>query len=498
MNTLQLDYDEGIILENEDVYWASRDDLELTNFTLTNKNFYCTYEKDNGFFKKSTSEMCVLSLSDIKIINGQPLVQQVKYEGSWCIQLQFRQGVEYFSFSSSPKKVIPQWIAEINRLLVDSPEQSIEQTVEAKKKSSVFSGLGGMTANLRNVADTAAQAVASTVKQASETINHHSAATEEPTYTPAPEAISTLKEQQYQGAKFCSNCGTPINVGAKFCHGCGAPIGASNVPTSPPITQTTPPPVPMTAEQEQQPKRVERRQQEFVGTVLKCPNFGEIIVPSSQSDSAERKTQYNGTIHKCPNCGETIDAFVINCPSCGHELRDSTATNSVQRLYWELNRATTTEQKVLMIRNYPIPNAKEDIIEFMIQASTNIKGESDKTIFEAWVAKYEQAYQKAKIALQSDPAFSQIEELYEKTEKTIAKGKITHTTASAGNLVVRFFKAMPNPFVALLVIWLGFCIVSAIVRESYVFIIIAVVAFAGYLIYEKIKNNKNDDKSQEV
>lgn len=229
-----------------------------------------------------------------------------------------------------------------------------------------------------------------------------------------------------------------------------------------------------------------------------CTNCGEIIVPSSQSDSAERKTQYNGTIHKCPNCGETIDAFVTNCPSCGYELRDSTATNSVQRLYWELNRATTTEQKVLMIRNYPIPNAKEDIIEFMIQASTNIKGESDKAIFEAWVAKYEQAYQKAQIALQSDPAFSQIEELYEKTEKTIARGKITHTTASAGNLVVRFFKAMPNPFVALLVIWLGFCIVSAIVRESYVFIIIAVVAFAGYLIYEKIKDNKNDDKSQEV
>ena len=35
-----LDYDEGVILESEDVSWPSRDDLEIDNFVLTNKKIY--------------------------------------------------------------------------------------------------------------------------------------------------------------------------------------------------------------------------------------------------------------------------------------------------------------------------------------------------------------------------------------------------------------------------------------------------------------------------
>ena len=42
-----LDYDEGVILESEDVSWSSRDDLEIDNFVLTNKKIYCAYEKSN-------------------------------------------------------------------------------------------------------------------------------------------------------------------------------------------------------------------------------------------------------------------------------------------------------------------------------------------------------------------------------------------------------------------------------------------------------------------
>lgn len=423
MNTLQLDYDEGIILENEDVYWASRDDLELTNFTLTNKNLYCTYEKDNGFFKKSTSEMCVLALSDIKIINGQALVQQVKYEGSWCIQIQFRQGVEYFSFSSSPKKVIPQWIAEINRIIIGSPEQIFEQPVETKKKSSVLGGFGGITANLRSVADSAAQAVTSTVKQASETINHHSVSTEEPTYTPAPETVSAHTEPQHQGAKFCSNCGTPINAGAKFCHGCGTPIGVSNVPTPPPVTQTAPPPVPLATEQEQQPKRVERRQQEFVGTVLKCPNCGGVI---------------GETTAVCPECGIRITgrSAVTSMQSFKEQLMAIEGTRKrglggVFGVYTAPDPADT--KKLSLIRSFPIPNSVDDIMEFMFLAVANIdvslskntamnKWNSTqqvetgatigKTISNAWVAKMQQAYQKAEIMFPNDSAFPGIQKIY--------------------------------------------------------------------------------------
>jgi len=33
MGNLQLDYDEEIIIESEDVYWSSRDYLDLSNFS---------------------------------------------------------------------------------------------------------------------------------------------------------------------------------------------------------------------------------------------------------------------------------------------------------------------------------------------------------------------------------------------------------------------------------------------------------------------------------
>ena len=416
---LQLDFDEGIILESDEAMWQSRDDFELTKLTLTNKNLYCSYEKSNGLFKKATEDVAILSLSDIKVINGQAMVQQMKYEGSWCLQIQFRQGVEYFSFSSSPKKVIPQWIAEINNIVVGPTPMNVEQPTEPKKKTNPFGGFAGIAANLKNAADSAAQAVTSTVKQASESINHHPSAVEEPTYTHAPEAVSPA--EQHQGAKFCSNCGTPINAGAKFCHGCGSPIGASNVPTPPPVTQTAPPPVSPFTEQEQQPKRAERRQQEFVGTVLKCPNCGGVI-------------------------GETT----VICPECGIRITGRAAVNSVQAfkdqlmgieagrkksLLGPLNMFAAADpvdkKKLALIQNFPIPNTVDDILEFMMLAIANIDVslskktwtnssqsmqvlavEMPKTISDAWVAKMQQTYQKAEIMFPNDPIFQGIQKLY--------------------------------------------------------------------------------------
>lgn len=237
---------------------------------------------------------------------------------------------------------------------------------------------------------------------------------------------------------FCVNCGQPLNEGAKFCTNCGS-----------------------------------------------------TVTPHKKEEN-EHKEHFDGKIHKCPNCGEIIDSFTINCPSCGYELRDSSATNSVQRLYWELNRAFSIEQKTMMIRNYPIPNAKEDIVEFMILASSNISGEPEKSIFEAWVAKFEQAYQKAQMTLKNDAAFTQIEEIYQKTEKTITMEKISHTTSTAGNMITKYFKSMPNPvFAVVLVLLLIFNIIRLFSGEFAGLDIVfdAIILGATYGITNK-KNKK--------
>ena len=179
---------------------------------------------------------------------------------------------------------------------------------------------------------------------------------------------------------FCTNCGAQIADGAKFCTNCGA------------VNSRT---------------------------------------------GNKRETVYDGNIHKCPNCGETLSAFISVCPACGYEIRGKSAVDSVQDFYRDLNGAQTTEQKNRMIRNFPVPNTKEDIIEFMILASSNILGENEQNIYEAWLAKFEQTYQKALILFSGDPDSSRIRQIYENCQVNIESEKQRKLTRFAADTVIR-------------------------------------------------------------
>ena len=167
-----------------------------------------------------------------------------------------------------------------------------------------------------------------------------------------------------------------------------------------------------------------------------CSNCGSAI-NSSKNDQSERKTVYEGNIHKCPNCGEVLQSFVANCPACGYELRGNMAADSVRKLYWELNRTTTPAQKDLIIRSFPIPNSKEDILEFMIMASSNILGEDDRDIYEAWLAKFEQAYQKAVLLFWADDDFTKIQQIYDNCQVNINTEKQRKINKFTVDTVVR-------------------------------------------------------------
>ena len=77
MIDLQLGNDEGILLESECATWITNKSVDLSALVLTNKNIFCVYQKSNGLFAKSTTEVITRSLSDIKVINDQPLVERV-------------------------------------------------------------------------------------------------------------------------------------------------------------------------------------------------------------------------------------------------------------------------------------------------------------------------------------------------------------------------------------------------------------------------------------
>ena len=147
---------------------------------------------------------------------------------------------------------------------------------------------------------------------------------------------------------FCTNCGQQVPTGANFCANCGTSITASTSDT-------------------------------------------------------ERKTVFDGEIHKCPYCGEVLKSFETVCPTCKFEIRGAKGSSAVKDLAEKLENAPSEQQRILIIKNSPIPNTKEDIFEFMLLASSNFDASyyaqhlNEEDASDAWLIKIEQCYQKASI-----------------------------------------------------------------------------------------------------
>ena len=187
---------------------------------------------------------------------------------------------------------------------------------------------------------------------------------------------------------FCSKCGKEIEENAAFCSACGAAVGASE-----------------------------------------------------QKKDNQRKMDFDGEIHKCPNCGEILKGFESVCSACGFEIRGVKTSEVVAEFAEELKKAEAMkggsawiahqafgeaslspvdEKKISIIKNFPIPNTKEDIREFMILAATNLDPTlysttskmTKKALTAAWRMKMEQAYQKAKLSFGASSDFDGVQKIY--------------------------------------------------------------------------------------
>jgi uncharacterized Zn finger protein (UPF0148 family) len=178
---------------------------------------------------------------------------------------------------------------------------------------------------------------------------------------------------------YCPNCGSKLVDGDVFCGNCGKRIEAAAAPCEPVFSQA----------------------------------------PTEESESPTKETKPKSGITRCPACGEIVDKNAVICPSCGFGIRD-VADGSIALLSQKLDLieskrpqkrkkdendtiSATDERKISLIRSWPIPTNKDDLIEFAAMASGNCVAPpndhmyrtAEDALADAWRSKFDQAYAKA-------------------------------------------------------------------------------------------------------
>lgn len=193
---------------------------------------------------------------------------------------------------------------------------------------------------------------------------------------------------------YCPNCGTKLVDGDVFCGNCGKRIEAAAAPCEPVFSQA----------------------------------------PTGESESPTKETKPKSGITRCPACGEIVDKNAVICPSCGFGIRD-VADGSIALLSQKLDlieskrpqkrnsdshtTTATDERKISLIRSWPIPTNKDDLIEFAAMASGNciappndyMYRTAEDALADAWRSKFDQAYAKAEHLFGDSEDFALLEEL---------------------------------------------------------------------------------------
>lgn len=179
---------------------------------------------------------------------------------------------------------------------------------------------------------------------------------------------------------YCPNCGTKLVDGDIFCGNCGKRVETVATPCEPVFSQA----------------------------------------PAEESEFPAKEKKPKSAITRCPACGEIVDKDAVICPSCGYGIRD-VADGSIALLSQKLDLieskrpqkrkkdekdtiSATDERKISLIRSWPIPNNKDDLIEFAAMASGNCIASpklgndriaAEDALADAWRSKFDQAYAKA-------------------------------------------------------------------------------------------------------
>ena len=201
--------------------------------------------------------------------------------------------------------------------------------------------------------------------------------------------------------------------------------------------------------------------------VLEAKIFEKQSTNSTSKIAVAPQSDKFGDIKKCPSCGAIAQSLTTRCADCGHDFKNLESVNSIKEFFRDyqlleskvvLNqgknvgglmgklvgniesigggdwkRAVFTKKKEF-IMHYPIPNSKEDIIEFLTMAfplaspakKSKFSGfkkfgahfgddhakNYDFMIAEVWMQKCEQLIMKSKFAMKDDKKSMQEIEYY--------------------------------------------------------------------------------------
>ena len=147
----------------------------------------------------------------------------------------------------------------------------------------------------------------------------------------------------------------------------------------------------------------------------------------------EATNQKYGNVLKCPSCGAQVVGGSALCPECGYAFSNVGANSSYEKLSAKLEAievayrdkisisipvygvSKKAKEKANVIRMFPVPNTRADLLEFLASMSAQIssmKQTQSMQVFEdqmmrkAYEAKYEECVNKARISFANDPDFA--------------------------------------------------------------------------------------------
>lgn len=147
----------------------------------------------------------------------------------------------------------------------------------------------------------------------------------------------------------------------------------------------------------------------------------------------EATNQKYGNVLKCPSCGAQVVGGSALCTECGYAFSNVGANSSYEKLSAKLEAievayrdkvsisiplygvSKKVKEKANVIRMFPVPNTRADLLEFLASLSAQISSLKqiqslqvfeDEMMRKAYEAKYEECVNKARISFANDPDFA--------------------------------------------------------------------------------------------